>query len=127
METDSNQPTQPTTENLNATVPAAGSQPTQPVTPVQSTPPTQNSQKVHSSKMLILLMILFVLVVGMVAYMYFAKQQSNVLQTNPGENTTIVAPSPTVVVTPTPASVEEIMIETPETDLQDLDSDLQGL
>ena len=107
--------------------PANNSMSTQPAQTMQSTQPAQ-AMPPKNSKRIILLVILLVLLVGMAGYIYFVKQQVTNLPKNTGANTTTVLPSPTLVPTATPpASAADVSVDSPVTDLNNVDSDLLGL
>lgn len=122
----------PTQQPTTAPTPA----PTTPPTPT-TTPPTQTptpeaaiqSPEKKGKKGAILLLILLILVLGMGAYVLFAKDKLNTSSKTPTTDTSLVVPtvitSPTA--TPTPASVEQLIVESPETDLSGIEKDLQGL
>lgn len=83
------------------------------------------SPKQGLGKGVILIIILLVLVLGIAAYILFAKAQINKNQKTTAENTSLVLPSPTLV--PTLAPEEDLEIGSPEEDLSDLDVDVVAL
>lgn len=124
MEPNINQP-----EGVNP-IPQAAPQPVQapPSTPVQqaSSPSSEGSApKKGMGKGIILIIILVVLVLGIIAYILFAKNQMNNNQKITTGNTSSVLPSPTTV--PTLAPENDLEVVNPEADLSDLDADVKGL
>lgn len=114
-----------------------GTNPQQPVAPKPvATPPLQpvapdapqnadgNPKKVVG-KGIILIVILILLVVGMAAYILFAKIQMNSSQKTTTDNSSSVMPSPTAV--PTLAPEEDLEVASPEADLIDLEADVKAL
>jgi hypothetical protein len=90
---------------------------------VGQNPPTAPKK---GKKLLALLLILFLLVLGMGGYLYFASNRAKVAQKN-SVNTNTVAPTSVVVPTVTPESVDDVSVDNPNTDLNGIETDVQGL
>ena len=97
-------------------------------TPIASSKPMPETPK-SGGKGIILLIIILVLVIGMAAYILFAKNQLNYIQKTSTNSTSVILPSPTLaaVASPTPGSVAELNVVSPENDLQSVENDLQTL
>jgi uncharacterized protein HemX len=93
-------------------------------TPVASEPVAQEVSGGHKKGTLLLLLLLL-LVIGIGAYVLYAKNVFNTAQEAP-VNSTVAVPT-VIVATPTPATVEQINVEDPTTDLDAIDKDAQGL
>lgn len=108
-------------------MPQAGPQPIsapgQPVAP--AAPQTLENPKKGMGKGIILIVILLLLVVGITAYILFAKAQINNTQKTTTDNTSSVIPSPTAV--PTLAPEEDLEVGSPEADLLELDASVKDL
>lgn len=96
------------------------------VQPVQSQNMGEN-QKKGNGKGTILLILILLLIIGIAVYILFAKNQLNYIQKTSTTSTTSILPSPTLAPTTTPATVDEIKVENPDTDLSGIDKDVQGL
>lgn len=94
-----------------------------------ATPPTAAPQIPQSGgkKGIILLIILLILALGMGGYVLFAKNQLNNKQKTAAENTSIAIPTTTITPTVTPATINEVMVASPEADLINIEKDIQGL
>ena len=106
--------------------------PIQPTPGIPSMPPvmpvtmSQNPPK-KGSKLPLLLVILLLLIIGMGAYVMFAKNQiSNEKKAATQIQSTII-PTPTVQPEVTPATVDDVNVASPDADLNTLDKDVQGL
>lgn len=123
MDPNNNQPIN--TNPLGQTV----AQPVQQPTPVVAAPPTPTpmpqTPKAGSKKGLILIVILLILIVVAISYVLFAKKQMTNTQKAATENTSTVIP--TTIPTATPATVDEVIVDNPATDLQEIEKDVQGL
>lgn len=99
---------------------------TVPVTPAATPPPP--TPKSGGKKIIALLIILVILALGMGGYVFFAKNRLNSIQKTSIENSTSTAiPTETIAPTLTPATVEELNVESPDADLKIIEGDLQGL
>jgi len=97
-------------------------------TPLQNitTPPQETSK--NGSKKLILLIIIILLISGMAAYVIFANNRTKITQQNTANNSIIAIPTKTPVATsPTPATIEEINVASPDADLNGIEKDIQEL
>lgn len=100
-------------------------------TPVQSNPvptppsPIPQAPKSGGKKVIALLIILIIFALGMWGYIIFVKNRINNQQKRSAENTSVIIP--TITPTPTPASVEEIDVASPDADLNNIEKDIQGL
>jgi hypothetical protein len=121
-------PTEPVTPASAAT---AQTMPVAPITPTPVTAPepmpTVTPKSSGGGKGLALLIILLVLVLGLAAYVFFVKNQINIEQKSANNIKDVVVPTATMTPIPTPASVDEIQVEDPTTDLNSLDTDVSGL
>lgn len=100
---------------------------TAPVTPA-ATPPPPTPKKSGGKKIIALLIILLILALGMGGYVFFAKNQLKSAQKISTENSTSIAiPTETIAPTITPASVDQINVESPAADLDGIDTDVLGL
>ncbi len=126
MEPNLNQPTetnplvQPTTQP-----PVPPVEPAAPIAPTPAPTNTPETPKGTGRKSAILIIILLLLVIGMAAYILFAKNQVNENQKAATDNSSLELPTPTQV--PTPAPEEDLEVASPEADLLDLEADLKGL
>lgn len=95
-----------------------------PVAPAAPVMPPPQMPKGGSKKGLVLLIILIILILGMGYYVFFAKNQLS----KKTSNTSTAIPTVTAVPTPTtPATIDEIIIASPEADLKLIEQDVQGL
>lgn len=117
------QPVTPPAAPAPVTPPA----PVQPVPPAPSAPVVPPPPKPGNKKSLLLLVILLVLAVGMAVYVLFAKNQINTAKNAPIENTSVEIPTITATPVPTPATVDQIEIASPEADLKGIETDVLGL
>jgi uncharacterized protein HemX len=113
------QPVAPTTP------PPAPVQPAIPTPIVTETEPVAQEVSGGHKKGTLLLLLLLLLVIGIGAYVLYTKNVFNAAQEAP-KNTTMAVPT-VIVATPTPATVEQINVEDPTTDLNAIDKDAQGL
>lgn len=123
MEPNTNQPI-----GTNPILQPAASQPvgTPPVQPMPVMPqPVSETPKKDGKKWLILLLILLLLAIGIIAYVLFTRVQMDNAQKTTTDNSSLVLPTPTVI--PTLAPEEDLEINSPETDLSDLDADVKAL
>lgn len=104
--------------------PIADSTPTVMTTPVAAAPVTP---KKGNKKVLSLLIILLILALGIGAYILFAKNQLDNVQKASTGNTSIVVPTPTIAPTATPATADQINVESPLIDLSGIETDIQDL
>lgn len=118
---------QPVSSPVQPMQPAPTPTPAAPTTPVTAAPePMLQTPKGGSKKRIVLLIILLLLVLGMGFYVFFAKNQLNTAQKATTDNTSIAIP--TVTIAPSePATVDEVIVASPDADLKDLEADLQGL
>jgi uncharacterized protein HemX len=119
---------QPASQPLTQPVESIPNPPTQPVmneSTSQASTGLSETPKKKSGKGLVLLLILLLLIVGMACYMFFVKNQITKEEKANSESTIIVTPEPTA--TPTLTPEEDLEIESPEADLQDLNTDSEGL
>lgn len=98
--------------------------PSQPVVPTSPQNVSENPKK-GMGKGMILLVILLLLVLGIVSYVLFAKNQMNNIQKTTTDNNSSVLPSPTLVPTLTPE--EDLEVGSPEGDLLELDANVKDL
>jgi len=103
--------------------------PPAPVPPTNATPittdPVAREVSGGHKKGTLLLLLLLLLVIGIGAYVLYAKNLLNSAQETP-VNTAVAVPT-VIQATPTPATVEQINVEDPTTDLDAIDKDVQGL
>jgi len=131
--TNTNPPGQPVVNPQPPVTPVEGVvPPIQPTPGIPSMPPvmpvtmSQNPPK-KGSKLPLLLVILLLLIIGMGAYVMFAKNQiSNEKKAATQIQSTII-PTPTVQPEVTPATVDDVNVASPDADLNTLDKDVQGL
>jgi uncharacterized protein HemX len=103
-------------------------QPSQAPIPAPTVPTfTPQVPKSGSKKGIILLIILIILILGMGFYVFFAKNQFNTAQKATTDNTSTVIPEATTAPTAIPATVDEIIVASPEADLNAIENDVQGL
>lgn len=123
MEPNTNQPLEanPIAQPVVQPIPTEASAPV--TTPVPASVP--ENPKGKNSKVIILLVILLLLAVGMVAYILFAKNQMNNAQKATTGNSSVATPSPAFAPTLTPE--EDLEVNSPETDLLELETDVKGL
>lgn len=102
--------------------------------PVDSAPiipsepaPISSTPKSRGKKGIILLIILLILVLGMGIYVLFVKNQLNNEKKAAINTTTTIVPTATIIPTITPATVDEVQIASPESDLNGIEADAQGL
>lgn len=96
--------------------------------PAVSPEPMDHKPKSVSKKTILILLLLLIFAVGMGGYVYFAKNQLKSAQKISTENSTSTAiPTETTAPTITPATVEELNVESPDADLKIIEGDLQGL
>lgn len=124
MEPNTNQPIGTNPIVRPAASQSVGTPPVQPTAPVAPQNLSENPKK-GMGKGIILIIILVVLVLGIIAYILFAKAQMNKNQKTTADNNSLVLPSPTRY--PTLAPENDLEIVNPETDLSDLDADVTGL
>lgn len=110
-----------------APVPPAAVQPavSMPMQPIQAAAPVP--KKGHG-KGIVLLLLIILLIIGGGVYLLFANSQTNNTPKIPAEsteNTMQEIPTPTAV--PTPIPENDLNIEDPEADLNDIDADLEVL
>lgn len=107
--------------------PAQTPQPVMTATP-EPTPTVQAPvPKAGSKKVLILIVILLILIIVAISYVLFAKNQLNNSQKIPAENTSLVIPTATIAPTATPATANEVKVDNPAADLNEIEKDVQGL
>lgn len=94
-------------------------QPSRTATPMPQTPTNGNKKR------FVLLIILLILIIGMGAYVFFVKNQLKTAQ-KAAINTSVVIPTaiPAIVI---PATVEEIIVASPEAELNEIDNYVQSL
>lgn len=97
-----------------------------PPTSYTSTETDKNNSGGGKKRIAVLLIILIIVILGMGAYVLFARYQLDT-KNPPYGNTVNILPTATVAPIPTPASVEEIQIEDPAAELDSLDKDVQEL
>ena len=137
MDPNSNQPIntnpleQPVQQPVDVPVqpvqPPASSPMPAPTTPIISAEPIAQAPKNKSKKGILLLIILIILILGMGFYVFFAKNQLNTAQKVTTGNTSTVIPTATIAPTASPATADEVIVESPDADLKDVETDLQGL
>ena len=122
---------EPNNNQLAVSNPVA--QPVDQIVPTEASVPASNplvasvpeGPKEKNNKVIILLVILLLLVIGMIAYILFAKGQLNKTQKTTIDNSSLVLPSPTTVPTLTPE--EDLEVSSPQADLLELEADVKGL
>ncbi len=92
--------------------------------PVQQPAMPEAAPKSKNRKGIILIVILLLLVLGTGFYVLFAKRELNTTQKTSTDNTSIVVPT---VPTVTPATAEQVNVETPDANLDSIEKDIQGL
>lgn len=119
-------PTPPASAPISAPAPTAP--PAAPLTPTITTPAfDKQPPKSGSKKGIALLTVLLILILGMAGYVFFAKNQLNIAQKKSTENTSVVIPTATIAPTVTPATVEQVIVDSPEADLNAIEQDVLGL
>jgi len=129
MDPNNNQPINTNPLEQAAPQPVATPPSTQstPVAPTPETTVLAEAPKVKGKKAIILLVILLLLVVGMIAYVLFAKNQLNKTQKTTADNSSVAIPSPSPTLVPTLAPEEDLEVNSPEADLLEIDADIKGL
>ena len=123
MEPNTNQPlesnpvAQPVAQPVSTEAKVAAS------TPVLASVP--EGPKGKNNNVIILLVILLLLVIGIIAYILFAKGQLSNTQKITTDNNSSVLPSPTTV--PTLAPQDDLEVLSPEGDIIDIETDVKGL
>ena len=99
-----------------------------PAAPTATSMPYQNPNN-GSKKGVIFIVILLILIAGMVFYVLFAKKQLNTAQKTSTNNTSVAIPTATIAPTaaPTPATVDQVNVESPDSSLKDIEGDVQEL
>lgn len=100
-----------------------------PTNPQSSTPSSFVSNPKGSGHKLTLVLIIFLIfLVSVLGYFYFVNNQNSSAPTPVAQSPT-AAPLPTFtpIPTPTPEEVRDISVESPETDLQSIETDLKSL
>lgn len=102
-------------------------QPEPAVQPVASQDMAEN-QKKGNGKGTILLILILLLIIGIAVYILFAKNQLKYMQKTSTENSTTALPSyaPSPAATGS-ASQDSLNVDSPETDLQGIERDIQSL
>lgn len=117
---------QPSISTMPPTAPMSA-----PIAPPMTAAPqptmTPQAPKSGSRKGPMLLVLLLILVLGMVAYVMLANKQINTAKKAATQSTSVVIPTVTIQPTATPASVEQLNVTSPETDLNGIDTAVQGL
>lgn len=101
-------------------------QPTPAPEPIITSAPVPQTPKTGGKKGIVLLIILILLIIGMGLYVFFANNQLQSSKKASIDNTSTVIPT-AMVPTSTPAAADEIDVESPETDLNAIEGDVQGL
>ncbi len=96
-------------------------------TPVSATEPIAQGPKNKGKKGILLLIILIILILGMGFYVFFAKNQLNTAQKATTDNASVVIPTEPIAPTAGPATIDEVIIESPDADLKGVEADLQNL
>lgn len=107
--------------------PSQAPQPVMAATPEPTPTPQAPAPKAGSKKAFILIAILLILIIVAISYVLFAKNQLNNSQKTPAENTSIVIPTATIAPTATPATADEVNVDNPAADLNEIEKDVQGL
>lgn len=101
--------------------------PTTPPTSI-STAPAVETQNAGGKKTIILLIILIILAIGILIYVLFVKNQLTSQGKTSVDNATITAPAiPTITPKPTPATIDDVQVESPEANLNEIEKLIQGL
>ena len=126
MDPNSSQPleTNPVAQMAPQSVAVPPTQPT-PLAPTPAPELSPESPKARKSKVTILFVIILLLVVGMIAYVLFAKYQLNKTQKTATDNSSVVIPSPSPSLIPTLAPEEDLEVSSPEADLLEIDADIK--
>lgn len=117
----------PLQQPVQASSPSQAPQPVMAATPEPTSTPQAPVPKAGSKKVLILMVILLILIVGAISYVLFAKNQLNNSQKTPAENTSLVIPTATIAPTATPATVDNVNVDNPAADLNEIEKDVQEL
>lgn len=96
------------------------------VQPVQAQNMAEN-QKKGNGKGTILLMLILLLIIGIAVYILFAKRELNYMQKTSTENSTTALPSYAPSPGATGSASHSLNVDSPETDLQGIEKDIQGL
>ncbi len=95
---------------------------------VDTATPIAKDTGAGSKKRLYLVIIMILLILGMGAYLIFAKNQLNNAQKSALNSRTVnPVAKPTITPTVAPTRIEDINIASPEADLNQIDKDVQGL
>jgi hypothetical protein len=92
---------------------------------IPAPPVMPESPKGKGGKLILLLIIVLLIVIGMIVYIFYAKNQMKTAEKPIEPNTTVLIPSPKV--TPTLTPEEELQVSSPEADLKDIETELEAL
>ncbi|OGC46837.1 MAG: hypothetical protein A3H79_01595 [Candidatus Levybacteria bacterium RIFCSPLOWO2_02_FULL_36_8b] len=118
-------PAQAVTSPVVSPPASASMQASIPPEPIQQSSAVPPSPKKGQKKGILLILLILLLIIAGAVYILFTNNQSNTARNVPAENNSIALPTPTAV--PTVLSEDNLDIENPEADLNDLNADVGTL